>query len=295
MTASPLVTVIVPGWNVAPYAAEALDSLRAQTLERWRAILIDDGSTDGTGEVFADVAARDARFTVVSHPVQRGLGAARNTGLALVETSYVAFLDADDVMLPRALELLVGSLERTASDIAVGQYTRLRPLPGGRYAPSPVQPWVEASTSPARTGVTLAEHPEVTGNIVAWSKVSRTELWRDVRFPQGLYEDQAVTQLLYTRARAIDTVAEPVVHWRVRAEGTSITQREAAPDVLAACLDALRDGIDVLRREGPEVAVQARIAQILRMDVPRLRSLDLAPHSRAAVEAFAAELHPLVR
>lgn len=295
MPTTPLVTLIVPGWNVTRYAAEALDSVRAQTLEEWRAILIDDGSTDGTGDVFADFARRDPRFVHVTHPSQRGLGAARNTGLELVETPYLGFFDSDDVLLPRALELLVGSLERTGSDIAVGQYTRLRPVDGG-YAPSPVQPWVVASTAPAREGVTLAEHPEVTGNIVAWSKVSRAELWRahHVRFPQGLYEDQAVTALLYARARAIDTVAEPVVHWRVRAEGTSITQHEADPLVLAACLAALHDGLDILRREGPEVAVRARIGQILRMDVPRLQSLDLDAPSRTAVDDFAAELRELL-
>ena len=287
---APLVTVIVPGWNVAPYAPEALASLQAQTLEAWRAILIDDGSTDGTGSVFAHFAAQDPRFTLVTHPAQQGLGAARNTGLALVETPWVGFFDADDVMLPRALELLVGSLERTGSDVAVGQYTRLRPTDVGGYAPSPVQPWVEASTGPGLEGVTLAEHPEVVGNIVAWSKVSHAELWRELRFPAGLYEDQAVTQELYVRARTIDTIAEPVVHWRVRAEGTSITQREADPAVLAACLDAMRDGLAVLRRAAPAAAVEARVGQILRMDLPRLRALDLSPASRETLEAFAAEL-----
>ncbi|WP_309069412.1 glycosyltransferase [Microbacterium sp.] len=294
-TPEPLVTVIVPGWNIARYAAEALSSLRAQTLGAWRAILVDDGSTDGTGDVFADFARRDPRFAHVTHPAQRGLGAARNTGLERVETRYVGFLDGDDVMLPRALELLVGSLESTGSDIAVGQYTRLRPGPGG-YEPSPVQPWVHDSTVPARAGVTLADHPDVTSNIVAWSKVSRAEFWRahHLRFPQGLYEDQAVTQTMYVRARAIDTIAEPVVHWRVRAEGTSITQHEADPAVLTAVLDALREGLDILRREGPDVAVQARIGQILRMDVPRLEALDLDTASRAAVEDFAAELDEIL-
>ncbi|WP_235562983.1 glycosyltransferase family 2 protein [Microbacterium sp. Root53] len=290
MTSDPLITVIVPGWDVALYAAEALASLQAQTLDAWRAVLVDDGSTDETGAVFARFAGRDERFRLAPHPSRRGLGAARNTGLELVDTPYVGFLDADDVMLPRALELLVGSLERSGSDVAVGAYARLRPQPGGGYAPSPVQPWVVASTSPARTGVTLAEHPEVTGNIVAWSKASRAELWEGLRFPQGLYEDQAVTQAMYARARAIDTIPEPVVHWRVRAEGTSITQHEADPDVLAAALDALRDGVDVLRREGPEAAVRARIGQILRMDVPRLTAMSQDDASRALIRDFAAEL-----
>ena len=130
----PLVTVIVPGRDVAEFAAEALASLRAQTFPAWRAVLVDDGSVDATGDVFAEAAASDDRFTVVRHDVPRGLGAARNTGLDVVATPFVGFLDADDVMAPRALERLVASIDASGSDIVVGAYVRLRPGPDGRYA-----------------------------------------------------------------------------------------------------------------------------------------------------------------
>ena len=93
--ARPVVTVIVPGYDVAAYAQEAIDSLRAQTLTEWRAILVDDASTDTTGTLFDEAAALDSRFEVVHHEEQEGLGAARNSGLDLVDTPLVAFLDAD--------------------------------------------------------------------------------------------------------------------------------------------------------------------------------------------------------
>ncbi|WP_261164481.1 glycosyltransferase family 2 protein [Microbacterium sp. Marseille-Q6965] len=266
---SPVVTVIVAGWNVARYAEEALTSLHAQTREDWRAILVDDGSDDGTGTVFDRFAAWDTRFTAVHHTSRRGLGAARNSGLELVDTPYVGFLDADDVMEPRALALLVGSLENSGSDLAVGAYRRLRPGTEG-YLLGDVQPWVAASTAPSRRRVTLEQHPEVVNNIVAWSKVSRSQMWGDVRFPAGLYEDQLIAQELYTSARWIDTVADPVVQWRVRADGSSITQGEARIDVLRAVLAAMRTGLEVLRRRGPQAAVLARARTILTMDVPRL-------------------------
>ncbi|WP_240482216.1 glycosyltransferase family 2 protein [Microbacterium sediminis] len=290
--AVPVVTVIVAGWNIAGYATEALESLRGQTRTDWRAILVDDGSDDATGAVFDGFASMDPRFTVIHHPDRLGLGAARNSGLELAGTPYVGFLDADDVMEPDALARLVGALERSGSDIAVGAYRRLRPS-GSGYAPSDVQPWVAASTAPSRIGVTLAEHPEVVNNIVAWSKVSRAELWRELRFPAGLYEDQLIAQELYTRARRIDTIAEPVVQWRVRADGSSITQGEGRIEVLRAVLAAMRAGLEVLRRSAPEAAVLARARTILAMDVPRLHAQASTPEYPRQLEAFRAEIAAL--
>jgi glycosyltransferase involved in cell wall biosynthesis len=240
--APPVVTVIVPGFEVAEYAQEALDSLRAQTLTAWTAILVDDASTDGTGAIFDAAAAADPRFTVVRHATRRGLGAARNTGIDLVRTPFVAFLDADDRYTPRALERLVGTIERTGSEFAVGAYVRLRPTPDGDYVAGRVQPWVAAATDPERLGTTLADHPEASGNIVAWSKVSRLDFWRreGLRFPVGrAYEDQILAQRMYVRARAFDVIPDVVVEWRERADGSSITQHKAELPVLRDYLEAL--------------------------------------------------------
>ena len=96
MSTPAAVTVIVPGHNVAPYAAEALESLRRQTLQEWTAVLIDDHSTDATADVFAQAADADPRFRLVRNDRQLGLGAARNIGLDLVRTPFLGFLDADD-------------------------------------------------------------------------------------------------------------------------------------------------------------------------------------------------------
>lgn len=269
---SPVVTVIVPGRDVAPYAEDALASLRAQTLVEWTAVLIDDGSRDATGRVFADAASSDERFRLVSHRRPVGLGAARNAGLDLVETPVVAFLDADDVLSPDALERWVSTLDGSGSDFVVGAYVRLRPTDEG-YVPGPVQPWVAASTRPARTGVTLADHPEASGNIVAWSKASRIEFWRRhrLRFPENrLYEDQLVAQQMYTRARAFDVIPDVVVQWRERADGSSITQHRAQLPVLADYLDALRSGLAVLDAADARSAAAARVRLVLDMDVPPL-------------------------
>ncbi len=282
---TPVVTVIVPGRDVAGYAPRALASLRAQTFPSWRAILVDDGSVDATTDIFRDAAAADDRFTLIRHDLPRGLGAARNAALGQVDTPLVGFLDADDELTPTALERLVGTITESGSDLVVGAYVRLRPLAGDDrsapgetgdgavYVPGDVQPWVAASTSPARRGTTLAAHPAVSGNIVAWSKVSRIEFWRrhSLRFPEGkMYEDQIVAQRMYTLARAIDVIPDVVVHWRERADGSSITQHKDALPVLVDYLEALRGGIAVLDAASQHDAARARVRLILDMDVPPL-------------------------
>ncbi|MFE1663842.1 glycosyltransferase family 2 protein [Microbacterium sp. P02] len=269
----PTVTVIVPGHDVAEYAQEALDSLRAQTFRAWTAVLVDDTSTDGTGEVFDAAADRDPRFRVVHHAERAGLGAARNTGLDLVDTTYVGFLDADDRLTPDALARLVETLARTGSDFVAGAYVRLRPHGGGGYTAGTVQPWVSAATDPERVGVTLRTHPDASGNIVAWSKLSRHDFWgrTGLRFPEGaLYEDQVVAQQMYVKARAFDVIPDVLVHWRERADGSSITQRKDELPVLRDYLSAMAGGIGVLDAAGYVDAAESRVQLILTMDVPPL-------------------------
>ncbi|MCJ1706912.1 glycosyltransferase family 2 protein [Microbacterium sp. VKM Ac-2923] len=287
------VTVIVPGFDVAEYAEEALDSLRAQTHADWTAVLVDDGSTDDTTRIFADAAAADPRFRFTRHDAQRGLGAARNTGLALVETPYTAFLDADDVMRPDALTRLTDTLDRTGSDFVVGGYVRLRPdADGPGYTAGEVQPWVTAAIDPARERTTLAAHPAASGNIVAWSKASRTDFWRthELRFPEGrYYEDQVLAQRMYTLAATFDVIPVVAVEWRQRRDGGSITQRLGELDVLRDYLDALGEGIAVLRAAGAEAAVRERAALIRTLDLPPLwRVAETHPDAayRVALEAF---------
>lgn len=288
--------MIVPGRDIAAFAPAALASLRAQTETRWRAILIDDGSADETGAIFAEAAGTDPRFTVLRHEASRGLGAARNVGLALVDTPYLGFLDGDDELAPEALSRLTGTLAETGSDFVAGAYVRLRPH-GDSYNAGRVQPWISAATDPERLGASLAQHPRAVSNIVAWSKISRTGFWHDLRFPEGVaYEDQIVAQLMYTRARSFDVIPDVVVRWRVRPDGTSITQGKSQLPVLRDYLVALRGGIRVLQDAGERAAVTARLDLILAMDMPSL--LDIAathddPAYAAEVAVFIDELRAL--
>ena len=102
MSATPTFTVIVPCFNGAATLDATLASARAQTATELEIVYVDDGSTDASAVIAERHAAADARVRVVRQD-SRGVGAARNAGLALARGRYVSFLDADDLLEPEKL------------------------------------------------------------------------------------------------------------------------------------------------------------------------------------------------
>ena len=106
---SPRVSVVIPCFNQGAYLVEALESVRRQTCQRWECIVVDDGSTDSTARVGQDFVRRDARIRYVRKP-NGGLSSARNLGIDLAQGDYLQFLDADDLIHERKLELQLAAL-----------------------------------------------------------------------------------------------------------------------------------------------------------------------------------------
>ena len=90
----PLISMIIPVYNVEEYLRQCLDSVAAQTYRNLQIILIDDGSTDNSGSICDGYAASDSRMTVI-HTANKGLSAARNAGLDIAKGEYIAVMDAD--------------------------------------------------------------------------------------------------------------------------------------------------------------------------------------------------------
>ncbi|MCU1504397.1 MAG: hypothetical protein JWM12_3751 [Ilumatobacteraceae bacterium] len=113
------VTVVTPVYNGTNYLAHTLASVRAQTFADFEHLVVDDGSTDATADLVREFAERDPRVRLVQQPNQ-GLSAARNTGLRLASptSEFVLFVDHDDLMRPRSLELLVAALRGVPGALA---------------------------------------------------------------------------------------------------------------------------------------------------------------------------------
>ena len=217
----PRLSVVVPAYQVAEWLEPALDSILDQDFRDLEVVVVDDGSTDGTGELADQVAARDRRVQVV-HQANAGLGPARNIGVRHASGELLAFADSDDLVLPRAYSRLVGSLDATGSDLAIGAVQRLR---GSETSMAPL---MRANHEQPRTGVRIDEAPLLLADVFAWNKVFRRSFWDQhaLEFPSVRYEDQPTLTQALVHATC-DSLVEPVYQWRVRDDGTSISQQRA--------------------------------------------------------------------
>ena len=99
---TPTVSVILPTYNRADTLGSAIESVLRQTFDSFELLIVDDGSTDGTGSVLQRIT--DPRVQVIRNPVNRGVSAARNAGIAEARAPFLAFQDSDDAWRPQKLE-----------------------------------------------------------------------------------------------------------------------------------------------------------------------------------------------
>ncbi|ROO90049.1 glycosyltransferase involved in cell wall biosynthesis [Actinocorallia herbida] len=215
----PKASVIVPVYNCRTSLEHCVGSVLSQTLSDLELICVDDGSTDGSLELLRQIS--DPRMTVITQPNSGGPGAPRNAGLDRATGEFVLFLDADDWLGPRALELMVGMAEDNDTDIVIGKYVGV-----GRKVPVRL-----FRQTVARTTI-YDDKPDLYATL-APLKLFRRELIGDMRFPEGLlsHEDQEFTALAYFKAKAVSVLADyDAYFWVEREDGSSIMQQGGAVD-----------------------------------------------------------------
>lgn len=252
-SAVPLLSVVVPAFQVEDYLDDCLASILEQSYSALEVVIVDDGSTDTTGAIADRIAGADPRVRV-SHQANAGLGAARNAGTRLATGDYLTFADSDDLVCPDAYERLVGTLERTGSPLAIGAVERLRGEE--RF----VTPLMRENHRRSADAVRLDDAPLMLADVFAWNKVYRRSFWdaAALAFPEDVrYEDQPTLTRALVAADRFDVLAEPVYLWRVRTDGSSISQQRADPRDLHDRLLTKRWSAEVV-----EAAVSGRARQV---------------------------------
>ena len=261
----PALTVISNVWNDAARLPRAV----ASALAAWdgpevEVLVVDDGSTDGTGAVADSLADADPRIRVVHRGENDGApGAPRNLGLAEARGTYVAFCDSDDEYLPGTLRRLVDAAEEQEADVAAGGVSRFNERTG-RTTSLAATDYVAGHVEP------LAPSSPLWHDTIAVAKVIRRDFLEreQIRFPEGiLYEDQPFTVAVWARAHRIATIDETVYLWYVNnvAGEESITARRHEIGNFHDRITANR-AIDAYLAERPDLAA-AKLDKFVRHDL----------------------------
>lgn len=180
----PLISVIIPVYNVAPYLREAVDSAVNQTYRNLEIIMVDDGSTDGSGDICDEYASRDPRITVI-HQKNCGVSSARNAGLDRATGEYIAFLDSDDAYDLSFIRTMIDVAFRENSDIVECLHCKFYTK---KKMSLSVEPNAIHSSYPtikpgrySRNEALVALVDRSLG-IVVWNKLYKMKLWKNCRF-----------------------------------------------------------------------------------------------------------------
>ena len=193
---NPLISVIVPIYNVEQYLHRCVDSIINQTYTHLEIILVDDGSPDNCGKICDEYAVKDSRIVVV-HRENGGLSAARNSGIDICKGEYLGFIDSDDCIHPLMYELLLKDIQQNNTLLSFCQ-------PNMCY--NQIITPIELASNTKCHNLSFIYEKCLIDNIwwSAWTKLYHRSLFDGVRYPEGrTNEDYPVTLRIYDKCKKI--------------------------------------------------------------------------------------------
>lgn len=259
----PLVSVIVPVYQCVEFLPVCLDSVLAQTERDFELILVNDGSTDGSGELCDRYASSDSRIRVI-HQENQGPAPARNRALDASLGRYIALIDADDWLEPEYLEVLLGAIQ--GQDLAVCGYAREREAS---------EPYLLGHAGPLSRSE-LLEHSFCTNTISpgCWNKLLRRDLLerQGLRFEPGMPwgDDMLFLALHYRDCQRVAYVNRPLYHYRLNTASimqSTYAGRRFRPEQgrILDAVDAMAGCFDPNRPEERRIYAYRRVRSSVRL------------------------------
>ncbi len=197
---SELISIIVPVYNVEKYLLRCLDSICNQTYNNLEIILVDDGSTDSSGNICDEYALVDSRIIVI-HKNNGGLSSARNVAIDIAIGEYIMFVDSDDYISKDCVEYLLNIIKNNHVEIAIGNYTSTFEndvFKKGKVSDEKIIRYDGKQLIPY---LSFGNNTQL---VTAWAKLYRRGLFSEIRYPNGfLHEDEGTTYKLYFNSNAI--------------------------------------------------------------------------------------------
>lgn len=286
---TPLISILVPVYNVEKYLAECIDSITNQTYKNIEIILVDDGSTDNSGAMCDEYAKKDSRIKVI-HQENQGLATVRNVSVAAATGDYIGFVDSDDFVSHDMYEGLISVAENKNADIIVCNISYIDE---------------DGNSIPNHRSAKLIENRELSGTelvkelcydynstyVVTWNKLYRRSLFEGIRYPDGkINEDEAVIHRIAHKCNKI--VFTQKAYYFYRQQPTSIMNKTFSAkrfDSIFADIDRL----NLLEENKYEQDVIMNCKMFLYNDyVTTLKAVDLSEQSNRRIVK---KIHKLVK
>jgi len=248
---SPLVSIVVPVYNVEKFLYRCLESLTGQTYDKLEILLIDDGSTDSSASLCDQFSLKDARVLVV-HKDNGGLSDARNVGIAMATGEFVLCVDSDDCVTSDHVELLITSVVEHSADLATTSFIRLPEDARSTLAAVGSNGGVQVLSGSLALEKMFYQRGITTS---AWGKIYRRSLFAGVSYPFGhIHEDLGTTYKIFLKAAKVVVRNERTYCYTERAgsiTGAGFTVRRLA------ALDFARQAISDVAQADPRLIVSA--------------------------------------
>lgn len=264
----PLISVIVPCYNVEEYLPKCIESILSQTYKNLEILLVDDGSPDNSGRMCDEYASRDSRIRVI-HKENGGLSDARNVALDVMKGEYVTFIDSDDYVAEDYVEILYRLIAEYGTQISV---VWLQTFADGTVPPVCHEPVSEHILYgwEALEGMFYQR----TFDTAAWAKMYHCSLFSDgIRYPEGwLYEDLPTTYRLMMKCNRIAFSNCRSYFYRIRR--TSIEGAPFKPLKYESCVNIISqlEADKIKMSEQVQRALDCRIVSFvfhILLEVPR--------------------------
>ncbi len=246
-----VISVIVPVYNVEKYLDRCVESLLHQTYEKLEIILVDDGSTDNSGVMCDEYAARDGRIKVI-HKENGGLSDARNAGMEIATGEYIGFVDSDDWAETDMYERLCGLCRDKGLDIVAARFCEA--VEGVDRETAFTGEFLEMDGRELLRLNIFGDAKYVVTNSV-WDRLYRRELLEGIVFPVGRkYEDIRFTTQVFLRAKKCGYLDAKVYHYTIRDDsimGKGVKATDSfSDDITEDLLPQMKDRAEFLLGEG---------------------------------------------
>ena len=243
----PLMSVIIPVYNVEEYLSSSIESIQKQDYENIEIIIVNDGSTDNSGAICNRFAENDDRIKVI-HQANAGRSVARNVGIDRAVGDYFVFVDSDDILHPSYISVLLSALSESGCKLAMCDMQRFQETPEIANIPETLFKEILPSKQSIQRFL-LGEW---------WSapaKIYKSELFESIRFPVGRNnEDYAILTRIFEQCEKVVYLRTPLYFYRCRVG--SIT-RSALNDHSFDEIDNCVEVLEYIALKHPEFYTEA--------------------------------------